>query len=200
MKTNKRFINFVALWLIVLLGISSVSAYWEWQKSGNWTWNNTQSKSNFIDTNNDWIADWEEDWDNDGILNKDDEDFENSNINMRDDDNDWIPNKDDEDYLRTQSQDWTNKPTDAWMWNWNNSSENALLKAKYKNTYENKYGVLIWKMDDEKLNAFIVKIDSLSETFNAWNYSLETKEKFNVMLGALREIAIDNLDIVEDDL
>jgi uncharacterized protein (UPF0305 family) len=79
---------------------------------------------------------------------------------------------------------------------WNS---NSALKAKYKNTYEEKYWALISKMDDEGLNTFIDKIDDIAETVETWDYSNETKEKFNAMLDALREIAEDNLDI-EDEL
>jgi len=54
--------------------------------------------SNSVDLNNNGIPDGQEDSDDDGILNKDDEDYEKSYENIKDDDGDGIPNKDDEDY------------------------------------------------------------------------------------------------------
>jgi len=88
------------LWII--LSISSVWAYW-----GNWY---ARTSHTIVDTNNNWIADWLEDFDWDGILNRDDPDFERTYINMRDDDGDGIPNRLDSDYVRPQ--DWT------WRWQW----------------------------------------------------------------------------------
>ena len=202
MKTTQTLSVALLIAIISTIGLNSVSAYGQ----GNGQGKNAQT--NFVDTNNNGIADGQEDWDNDGILNKDDEDYEKSYTNMRDDDWDGIPNKDDEDYVR--SQDGTNKPENAWNWNqsWNSSSmnmgqkqgsTNSVLKARYKNTYEAKYGSMIEKMDDTQLNALISKIDDISEKVNTGDYSDETKEKFNAMLDALREIATDNLDW-EDDI
>jgi len=49
-------------------------------------------------------------------------------------------------------------------------------------------------MDDTKLNTFIAKVDAIIEKINAWNYSSEKIVKYNAMLNALKEIALDNLD------
>ncbi len=68
------------------------------------------------------------------------------------------------------------------------------LKNKYKATYKSKYWSLISKMDDTKLNTFIEKIDSIVEKVNIGDYSDVVKEKYNAMLLALREIAVENLD------
>jgi len=140
--------------------------------------------------------------------------MEEKGVEMQDDDGDGIPNKDDEDYVKPQ--DGTNKSENAWkgksenagsgsgsmngnsdMARWNG---NSALKAKYKNTYEEKYGDAISRMNDDQLNTFITKIDDISEKVNTGDYSNEKKKKFNAMLDALREIAEDNLDSTEDDL
>ncbi len=55
---------------------------------------------NMVDSNNNGIADGQEDFDGDGILNRDDEDYERNYVNMKDYDGDGIPNKNDEDYKR----------------------------------------------------------------------------------------------------
>lgn len=78
--------------------------------------------------------------------------------------------------------------------NFNKYANNSVLKAKYKSTYEVKYGSLISKMDDSSLESFISKVDWLLEKIEAWNYSDETKIKYNSMLLALKEIAVDNID------
>jgi hypothetical protein len=79
----------------------------------------------------------------------------------------------------------------AWL---NSNGINNSLKAKYKNSYETKYWTVISKMDDDKLTIFIEKVDDIIEKVNNWNYSETTKNKYNAMLNALKEIAEDNLD------
>jgi hypothetical protein len=49
-------------------------------------------------------------------------------------------------------------------------------------------------MDDSKLEIFIGKVDDIIEKVNTWNYSDATKEKYNAMLIALKEIAVNNID------
>lgn len=192
MKTNKILATLLATTLIVTMWFTSVSAYWEGQWSWDGTWNNAQSKSNFVDTNNNWIADWEEDFDNDWILNKDDEDFEKINEweNMRDDDNDWIANKDDADYVKTEAKDWTNKSENAWTWEGNNEngqwSENRSEKS---NALKEKIGKNA-DVVDGLMGKFSDKYSDLSIE--------EQKEKFETLLGkvniALEKIEASNLD------
>jgi len=78
--------------------------------------------------------------------------------------------------------------------NINKYTNNSLLKAKYKRTYEVKYGSVISSMDDSKLETFIGKIDDVLEKVENGDYSDTTKQKYNAMLIALKEIATDNLD------
>jgi hypothetical protein len=49
-------------------------------------------------------------------------------------------------------------------------------------------------MDDSQLETFIGKVDDIIEKVNTWNYSDATKEKYNAMLIALKEIAVNNID------
>jgi hypothetical protein len=79
---------------------------------------------------------------------------------------------------KNKTQQWKNK-----------SNQNSVLKNQYKA----KYGNVISKMSDDKLNILIEKIDLLSEKVNAWNYSQVTKQKYNSILSALRELAVENL-------
>ena len=74
---------------------------------------------------------------------------------------------------------------------WQNKSN---YNSSEKNQYKVKYGTVISKMSDDKLNTLIEKIDILSEKINDWNYSSTTKQKYNSILSALRELAVENLD------
>ena len=97
---------------------------------------------------------------------------------------------------------WNNKDimkNNNW-WNSGKYKNNSVLKNKYKNTYETKYWSVISSMSDEKLNSFISKIDLALVKVNDTNYSDTTKNKYNAILTALREIAEDNLEENEDDL
>lgn len=78
--------------------------------------------------------------------------------------------------------------------NYNKYANNSVLKAKYKSTYEVKYWSVISKMDDSALENFIGKVDDILEKVATGDYSDATKEKYNAMLLALREIAVDNID------
>jgi|SaaInlV_100m_DNA_6_1039743.scaffolds.fasta_scaffold02180_6 hypothetical protein len=189
MKTNKIISVALLVAMISTIGLTSASAsYGQW--NGQWSSMTEEQREEMQNMTEEEREAY----------------MEENEIEIQDDDGDWIPNKDDEDFER--DEDGENKPEDAWNWNksWNGSemaeqkwNSNSALKAKYKNTYEEKYWALISKMDDEGLNTFIDKIDDIAETVETWDYSNETKEKFNAMLDALREIAEDNLDI-EDEL
>ena len=78
--------------------------------------------------------------------------------------------------------------------NYNKYDNNSVLKAKYKSTYEVKYGSVISKMDDSDLDVFISKIEDILEKVEIGTYSVAVKEKYNAMLLALLEIALDNMD------
>jgi hypothetical protein len=49
-------------------------------------------------------------------------------------------------------------------------------------------------MDDSQLETFIGKVDDIIEKVNTWDYSDASKEKYNAMLIALKEIAVQNID------
>ncbi len=191
MKTTKTLSVVLLIAMISTIGLTSVSAYGQWGGQGqNLTAEERAEMQNM--TQEEKQSYMEEKW-----------------VEMQDEDWDGIPNKDDDDYVKTQ--DGTNKSDNAGNgWNMNSSSmkgnsdmdrwnANSALKAKYKNSYEDKYGDAISRMSDDQLNTFITKVDDISEKVNTGDYSDETKEKFNAMLDALREIATDNLDW-EDDI
>ncbi len=70
--------------------------------------NNKKSIENIVDENNNSIPDGQEDFDGDGIINRDDEDYEKEYLNMRDADGDGVANRIDEDY--ESAKDGTNRP------------------------------------------------------------------------------------------
>jgi len=94
-----------------------------------------------------------------------------------------------------EGRKWWNHDND---WKMNKGSNkwniNSALKNKYKNAYEVKYGSAIAKMNDSYLEAFIWKIDDILVKVKNWNYSDSIKEKYNAMLYALKDIAVNNLD------
>lgn len=198
MKNNKNILAVLLIAAILWLNISSTYAYgWNWQWAWDGTWVNAEEKSNFVDTNSNWIADWEEDFDNDWILNKDDEDYEWSNENMNDDDGDGIPNKDDEDYEKIEAKDGSNSKSEN---AWENKNVNSELKAKYKSSFEDKYGSYMEKMSNDQLDTFVSRVDALQEKINTWNYSDSTREKYTAALWALREMAVERIEWEEIDL
>lgn len=69
-----------------------------------------------------------------------------------------------------------------------------------KNEYKEKYSSTVAKLDNDKLTTLVEKIDELAEKINWWNYSDTTKEKYNSVLLALRELAIENLEEDEIDI
>ena len=178
MKTNKILAIFIAMSLVAALSLSSASAIgedsqWAWDGTGNNAWVN----SNIVDADWNGIADGQEDDDNDGILNKNDDDYEKTNENMTDADGDGIPNSEDEDYERDPSLEgegnW-NMWANTWSANWDQvktltqrksevrakiSTRNAWavdwLMTAFNNKYKNmnqeevkaKYELLIWKVD-----------------------------------------------------
>ncbi|USN59291.1 MAG: hypothetical protein H6767_04410 [Candidatus Peribacteria bacterium] len=81
-----------------------------------------------------------------------------------------------------------------------NSNSNSVLKNQYKVSYEEKYGAALAKLDDTKLNTLIERIDALAEKVQAGNYATTTKQKYSAMLGALRELAVENLGTEELDI
>jgi len=101
MNTSIKLLSTVtALAIITTLGASSVFAKGHGQGGGQGQGMNNQEMN--IDANGNGTPDGQEDFDNDGILNKDDADYDKTGMNMHDDDGDGIPNKDDSDYDKTE--------------------------------------------------------------------------------------------------
>lgn len=71
------------------------------------------------------------------------------------------------------------------------------IKKKYDNTYKMKYGTMISKLDEAKVNILIGKIDALIVKVNAWEYSDEAKAKLIAMLESLRELANKRLEMIK---
>jgi len=229
MKTNKKMLTAMVAIMMVLF-TASVSAMWNGQGQGNWQgrgqWQGQKlqnwtgdgnSNHEIVDTNNNGIADGQEDWDNDGILNKDDEDYEKSNVNMKDDDWDGIPNKDDEDYVKPQdgtgnkngnwmkkgsgSMDWSGSLNGKGKWNKTQSKYlNNTKKIQYKNIIKDKYQSKIdWMTEDKKI-ALLDKIDELEEKIeNSTTYSDDKKEQYITLLEALKETVSESLE-TEDEV
>lgn len=225
METTKTLKTLLAVILVTSIGVSGVSAYqngtWEW----GWTGNNSWTNSNFVDTNWNWIADWKEDWDNDGILNKDDSDYEKTYTNIKDDDNDGVPNNEDEDYEREPALYWEGNNDNARSWNANQvktfTEKRAELKNKlsskyswaadwlmnafnnkYKNTPDDqarvKYEELLWKLD-----WALVKIQNMNITnakkesyLNLFEYiKVQTQERLEELQEEEEDDELDDFDL-----
>lgn len=76
--------------------------------AGNGSGNGQKGVQNMIDKDNNGIPDGQEDFDEDGIINRDDDDYEKQYLNMQDADDDGVANSIDEDY--TPVEDGTNRP------------------------------------------------------------------------------------------
>jgi len=207
MKINKILVSILAI--IAIIFTSSVSAMGPRDGSGK----NAGTNTNFVDTNNNGITDGQEDWDNDGVLNKDDEDYEKSNVNMQDDDGDWIPNKDDEDYVKpqdgtgNQKGNAMKKGSGAMNGSWAMDGQGNMnkkqskyvdnaKKAQYKKAIENKYQNAIDALSTDKLEELLVKIDDMEAKVEAsTTYTEEKKESTITVLEALRDVINDRLEV-----
>lgn len=184
MKTNKILATLVAVTLVTVLWLSSTYA----AQNGPWdgTWYNATMSDNSEDTNDNGIADGQEDWDNDGILNKDDEDYEKSYVNMQDDDGDGIPNSEDEDYVRDPAMDGTGNPDKGdginnnygWYQSWSVNTWNAY--ANKVNTFTQKKSELKAKIS----NKYTWVVDWLMNSFEN-KYKNMTLEQIKVKYQAL---------------
>jgi len=207
MKTNKKVL--VSMFAIIaILFTSSVSAMGPRDGSGKNSWTNT----NFVDENENGIADGQEDDDNDWILNKDDEDYEKSNENMRDDDNDGIPNKDDEDYVKSQdgtgnqNRNAMKKGSGTMNGSWAMDGQGNMnkkqskyvdnaKKAQYKKAIQNKYQSTIDWLSTDKLETLVTKIDDLEVKIEAsTSYTEDKKESLINILEALKEVVNERLE------
>ncbi|MDQ7010154.1 MAG: DUF2202 domain-containing protein [Candidatus Gracilibacteria bacterium] len=82
-----------------------------------------------------------------------------------------------------------------------NKSQNSTLSNKYKVAIISKYGNVINAMSNDRLEILVEKIDVALEKVNSSSsYSTDLKQKYNLILGALKEITQDKLDNVELDL
>ncbi|MDP2091259.1 MAG: hypothetical protein Q8K30_06715 [Candidatus Gracilibacteria bacterium] len=63
------------------------------------------------------------------------------------------------------------------------------IKQKYSRTYSKKYGYMISKLDETKVNTLITKIDALITDVNNSDKTDETKAKLIAMLESLKELA-----------
>ena len=102
--SNKNSIINIML-LIVFVSFSGITQAYNGDGTGNSIGKNAGTGTGIgadeyiIDTNNNDYPDAHEDFDGDGILNKDDEDYQKPAVMDRDHDGDGILNKDDEDYI-----------------------------------------------------------------------------------------------------
>ena len=92
---------------------------------------------------------------------------------------------------------WNNDSKNSWKGQWKNSSTFEL----YKKSVNSKYWSVINAMSNSRLEILIDNIDELLEKIdNSSDYSIESKEKYNYILWALKEIAQDKLDSEELDI
>ena len=93
-----------------------------------------------------------------------------------------------------EGKKWENKKND-------NKSQNSTISNKYKEVINSKYWTIISTMSNERLENLVKKIDVALEKVNSSSsYSSDMKQKYNLILGALKEIAQEKLDNVELDL
>lgn len=92
----------------------------------------------------------------------------------------------------TNKNKWQNRSSEV------NKGKQWEKKSNYnssiKDEYKKKYSTVVSQMSDEKLETLLEKIDILLEKINTWNYSENTKSKYNSILFALKELAIENID------
>ena len=86
---------------------------------------------------------------------------------------------DNKDQKSTWGKSWKSNP-------WNTNA--------YKYTISQKYGAVINALSDDKLEILVEKIDVLSEKVqNSSSYTADKKQRYNLILGALKEIVLEKL-------
>jgi len=98
---NKKNVTISALALTLMI-ISSGGYLQASQGDGMGSGAGNQSAQKMVDKNTNGIPDGQEDFDQDGVLNKDNDDYVKDYVNMQDADGDGISNKDDSDYVAPQ--------------------------------------------------------------------------------------------------
>lgn len=89
---------------------------------------------------------------------------------------------------------WNNSWKNEWRGKWKNSN----IFNKYKTAISSKYWNVINAMSKQKLEKVSLNIDSAIEKVESnSNYNTETKQKYNLILGALKEIIQEKLDNAE---
>jgi len=78
-------------------------------------------------------------------------------------------------------------------------AKRADLREKFKRTFKIKYGRMISRLDDTKLNKLIERINNLETQILDSDRSDKVKEKFVDILAALRTLAQEQLDGAVDD-
>ena len=89
------------------------------------------------------------------------------------------------------------------MWNRDNvqNGRNSSQFTSYKASINAKYGAVLDALSDAKLEILVEKIDALSEKVkNSSDYTQATKQKYSLILWALKEIALEKLGSSEVDL
>ena len=157
-------------------------------------WNDT-----FTYTISDWNW-WEDIWVINVTVNEEDEDEDEDENEDEDEDE-----NEDEDEDEDENEELWNRWNWVWYWYGNLKREKyvykwVFYKNRYKITLKNKYWKTISKLNNNKLVIIVWRIDNLIEEVNDWDYSDETKETFNTILLALRELIEENLDNTEDIL
>jgi len=71
--------------------------------------------------------------------------------------------------------------------------------VKFKTTFSKKYGRMMARLDDAKLEKLITRINDLEAKVLASDRSDDAKERLIDMLAALRVIAEEQLDNTSDD-
>lgn len=169
---------------------------WVWTITAAWTWVKITPTTNFqwIISFNYTISDWNwwtDEWNVKITVNNTASDEDEN----EDEENE---NEDNDNYGKTNSY-WKWNWKAYWRWSGNSYWEKFktrwnLYKVRYKNTIEHKYWNMISKFTDEKLKIVIWRIDDLVVEINTWDYSSDTKEKYNTMLLAIRELVVENLN------
>jgi len=203
----KNLLIITGILMAMFATIGSASAMWNWQ--GQWL-ENEKWNSQCLDVNENDICDGQEDDDGDGVLNRDEEDFEKQQNNMNDDDGDGIANKDDEDY---EGQVWTG--------NQNMSNGNGIRNQDWKLSRKEKKNELKWKMwrngsmvewfingylnkvwkmsqeqQQEKLEKLVSNIDVATQKIE----TMPEGEKKELYLNVLEYFQISAEEVLEDIL
>jgi len=190
---------------IAIVGVMMAAPTYAMRGQGIGNGNGQKGAQNMIDENGNGIPDGLDDFDGDGIINRDDDDYEKQYLNMQDADDDGVANRIDEDY--EPAENGANRPETAGQKQMIQNREQlqnqdvddmaSEVQARVTNRNQNRVANQNDGMLAEKVRAMVQEQERLQENITDDIRVLQKQSGFKrVFMGADR----DSVESAEDQL